>query len=383
MAYATVDADLDRPFLGAGAAGADRSLRLSRSLDGSWEVNGGSLHGLTPPVGGRAARLAVIEIGHDELLGEVDVVQVGPTRSVVTPIGGLQLDSSRLYRASIASLPLPPLVVDLAGDAPAAAADAVGRSSLLGVEPRDGATRVVVGVDGGHFVIQEPDGTTIWADAGTLDAAGAAKLVGLLEHLARWHQVLALANPGSSLASQVALEWVAVAPGDTTLDLNRPASPPPARDGGVTVDSSRGADGTLQAGAWFLRVANRSDPPQNLHLRLLVLADDYSVDPTTLWDENDPLVAGGLQGAYGGKPVPIYPSGSAEPGAVVTNYLKLVVSVDELDDVSSLRLPALGTATGAERGMGVPVEIEAPTGPDWATQTIPVFIRVPNGPPTP
>jgi hypothetical protein len=380
VAYATVDADLDRPFLGAGAAGADRSFRLSRSVDGSWEVDGGSLHGLTAPVGGRAARLAVSETGQDERLGDVEVVTVEPTRSVVTPLDGLALDSAKQYRASVSSLPLAPLVVELAGEMGAAAAEAVTRSPLLGLEPRDGAARVVVRVDGDHVVIEGADGTIICEDAGTPDAAGAATLVGLLEHLARWYQVLALENPSSSLASQVALEWVEVRPGDSTLDLARPASPPPARDGGVTLDCTRGADGALQPATWFLRVVNRSEPPQDLHVRLLVLSDDFSLDPTTLWDLNDPLKAGSQEGAFGRRPVSIYPSGSALPGTVVTNYVKLLVSADDLDDASLLGLPPLGKAVGGERGMGAPVD--APAGTDWGAQTIPVFIRIPDDLPT-
>ena len=292
VVYATVDSDLDRPFLGAGAAGADRSFRLSRSLDGSWEVDGGSLHGLTPPVGSRAARLAVTETGQDDPLGVVDVVDVGPTRSVVTPIDGLQLDTSKQYRASIVSLPLPPLVVELAGDPSGTAGTAIRQSPLLGTEPRDGATRVVVRVDGGHFVIEEPDGTTIRADAGTLDAPGAAKLVGLLEHLARWHQVLALENPGSSLAAQVALEWVEVRSEenqDALLDPDRPASTPPERDGAISVAYSKDADGELVCGRWFLRLVNRSG--EALHVRLLVLGSDYSVDPG-LFRSDDRLAVG-------------------------------------------------------------------------------------------
>jgi hypothetical protein len=396
--YATLDEDLDRAFLGSGAGGSDRSLRLFQRA-GAWEVDGGSLHGLVAPSGGRSARLAVTRPGETEPLGEVEVVEVEAARAVVRPLGSLALDSSAQYRATVSALPAPPLGVrfDGDGDAIEAARAAIAGSPLLGAAPAaDGGAavpHVVVRVVDGHYTVEAADGGTIVADAGApgtdaLDAGAAHPLLDTLEHLARWHAVLALENPSSPFAGLVDVEWVPAEPGDTTLDPTRPAVTPPERDGGVTVDYVESGGGWRPA-TWFLRIVNRSD--RALHAALLDLTDAYRIHDALFRAASERIPAGGSAAAYDGKPIPFtISSAPVAPGATGRDWLKLIVSDTPLDS-SLLVLPRLGSGGGGDRGSSrgpsSSDDLFASTrdigddasaaGPQWGTLTIPVVVRVP------
>lgn len=383
VVYATVDADLDRPFLGEGAGAGDRSLRLFHH-DDAWEVDGGALHGLVAPSGGRAARLAVVEPGQQARLGEVEVVEVHSTRAVVRPLGGLTLDRSRQYRASIVAVPTPTLAVDVvgAGALAQAALAAIASSPLLGT----GSTgqRVTVRLADDRYRVEAADGGTIVE----VDPPDASRLVGLLEHLARWHGVLALDNPSSPFVGLVDLEWVSVEPGETTLDPARPAVQPPERDGGVTIDYL-GSPGAWRPATWFLRIVNRTDRP--VYAMLLDLTDAYRIHDALYPASSERIPAGGSAAVYGGQPIPFTISGrTLESGAVGRDWLKLVVS-DVPMDSSLVVLPRLGAdegQRGGSRGAGGSDDLFGGTrdigddtapasGPQWGALTIPVVIRVP------
>jgi hypothetical protein len=396
------------------------TFRVTRTADG-FEVDAGSVHGLTAPTGGEEYRLTCLTPGGD-VAGEVRVVAVQPGTAKVEPVGWVPEDIA--YDAVVTTVPLPPARVrfDPTG---ADEADALVRSALATFGPGGTPSPFVVENDGGSsseavvmrvaahadgydvertdgshvvssthvpgacFRILRLDGTPITADVSGIDAAAAKKVVGLLEHVARWEQLRGLGDHESQLRDAIRLEMFLAEPGETSFPVARPPLTP---SDGYRLEFQDAGAGWVHP-TIFMQLVNTTD--RDLYVALLDLNDTFGIHASLFPTAR--LAAHRTVRVWEGQPIPVtFPEGRlVAPGAMVKDWLQIVVSEVDFDS-SALEMPALdepATRSAGERSIGTStIERLAaraltravgaggppPRPADWAVSTIPLITAVPS-----
>jgi Caspase domain len=343
----------DALFLDGSVTPVASTFTMSQSRDG-WEVDGGLVHGLRPPVGDEAFVLACT--GPDgEMAGAARVTAVEIGRASVEPIGWQPADVA--YAAVVADVPLPAAAVQVdppSGDVEPDMVDAVERALRAAVatagpggapsphvrlvEPSevtaDGTLRLRVSVpEPGVARIARADGSPVTADTDVTSEGGATLLVCRLEHVARWEQVRGLGGHPSPLGGAVTLGVYEARAGET----RRPADRDPVAAGGGFQFAYRREGDSWVPPRVFIDLQNTS--PDDLHVCVLDLTDRFRchvVFPT------DCLVAGHAVDLWGGAPIPLtLPDDRVlAPGAIARDWLKIVVS-DVDFDAAAFDLPPL------------------------------------------
>jgi hypothetical protein len=343
----------DALFLDGSVTPVASTFTMTRSPDG-WEVDGGLVHGLRPPVGEEAFVVACTA-PDGTMAGAARVVAVEIGRSTVEPIGWEPADIA--YAAVVADVPLPAAVVQVDPPFGDADGDVVGavetalRAAVAaagpGGEPSphvrvvapseatpDGTLRLRVSVPTARVArIMRPDGTAVTTDTQVTSARGAQLLVSRLEHVARWEQVHGLGGHPSPLGGVVTLSVYAARPGETRRPADRDAI---ASSGGYRFEYCREGD-SWRPPAVFVDVHN--DSAADLYVCVLDLTDRFRchvVFPT------DCLAAGHTVALWGGAPIPLTlpDDRPVAPGAIARDWLKVVVS-DVDFDAAAFDLPAL------------------------------------------
>ncbi|MFE4371326.1 caspase domain-containing protein [Streptomyces sp. NPDC056835] len=337
----------DRAVLGGAA---DRPLGPHLLLHGpdGWQVDCGSTHGLpSGPEGTRGTpgtpgtpgtrdnggtEFSVVEADREG--GVVRVRAVEPLRALVTPVGWTP-DPVRIYPVAVSALALPPasVVVD-GGDR--TLLDAIDAAPLLRLADGGAGSGIghgqvfkVVVRDGGQARVLRRDGTELTAPLPV------HRVPDCLVHLTRWHQLRDLANPASSLASLVDVE-VSVWNGERIL---------PDGHGEIRCAYAEGREPLLS-----VRIHNRSHD-RTLWCVLLDLTDSYASHSVLF--PGDFIGPGRTGYALGNARVRLSlpESRTAEPGASVRDWLKLIVAEGEFSTVPFHLAPWSADAPPAARGI--------------------------------
>ncbi|MFJ9815112.1 caspase domain-containing protein [Streptomyces sp. NPDC101151] len=397
------DAVVDRPFLGGPVSPAGSPLTLRR-LRGRWEVDAGACHGVPSDEPDDPVRFAVT--GADGV-AEVVVTRLLTDRSVVEPLGWVP-DPGRRYPVVLTSVPLPVGTVSLDGDDEGAARVAALITTALGTAgPGKSASphvRTIGAASGeqlpdlrvrvpraGTVRICASDGTPLVPDAPCTTAEEAAGVTADLEHMARWRRVKDLHNPVSALANAVSVEVVAAGRGETVDQGTRPALRP-GSDGAVHLAYRRGPNG-WEPPEVFVRLRNATG--QRLYCALLDLTDRFRIHPG-LFSGDWIAPRHTASAAWGGAVTMSLPPGRpVEPGAVGTDWLKVLVAQTPFSSagfvLGRLGEPEPPAARVAARGyQGVldrlglaalhrDAEPARPGAGDWTTGILPVVVHVPAG----
>lgn len=193
--------DLDLGFLDGAVDTVPGSFVLTRGASG-WVLDGGSVHGLSGPVGEDVTVLDVRRSGESESVATVSIASVRAGEATVLVTDG-ELDDTVAYRAVVVSSPLPPLRASVQGDAEGVAA----LRSAVRARDEDGP-RLVALVDSGDpadiSVWAAPDGYSLRRASGERAvcprAVTAEDAVKSLEHIAAWTRVHRLSNASTQLS---------------------------------------------------------------------------------------------------------------------------------------------------------------------------------------
>ena len=266
---------------------------------GQWIVDAGSAHGFdffglsmdgvgsdgAEPDGAGIVTLAVYE---SDPVREARVERVLPDHSVVVPVSW-DPEPGRTYPVVLCRVPLPATTVSIGGSAnddPGVAREVEtaigscgpdgGASPHLRVIPFEAtghAAELVVGTPAsGEITIHRMGGTCL-ASAQRRPDDGHREAVDILEHIARWRRIRALANPASRLRDLVRLEIVEPKPGESRTPRDRPGLWPGPR-GAFEFDYTYGRTG-FQPPSVFMRLDNIADRP--LFCVLLDLTDRFRI----------------------------------------------------------------------------------------------------------
>ncbi|TDC19997.1 caspase family protein [Streptomyces sp. 8K308] len=322
----------DRPLLG-GAEAAELSPYLLRLGPDGWEVTAGAAHGLPA---GDAARLAFTVTGDGPEGGHtVRARAVGTTRTLVDAAGWTPGNSRRAYPVAVSELPLPPATVTVdAPAAPEAAAwvrAAAAASPLLRLAEKEGeegrraapgSSVLRLAVTGaGARVVPVGDDLPSVPELPLRGPRDAERVVDCLTHLTRWRQLRDLDCPASSVSSRVSVEIVPWGEEE------------PCRPGGEGeyLFSYTGGPGRWREPWVSIRLRNRSGVP--VWCVLLDLTDSYAADSVLF--PGHFIGPGRVGHALDGEPVQLSLPASRppRPGAVVRDWLKLIVAEGELNTV--------------------------------------------------
>jgi hypothetical protein len=391
-----------------------------------FEIDAGSVHGLTAPSDGQAYELTCT--GPDgKVAGQVRVTAVDIGTSTVEPIGWKPDDIA--YDAVVSVVPLPPAVVSFdkvdGGDAAydlvrSAIANAggtniasphvrvldAGASTPAGAlvlrvaahpdgysverENADGTTTTEQ-VAGAWFRILRADGTPIVADVAGVDAKAASEVVAQLEHLARWELLRGLGDHPSKLRDAVRLVIYPAEPNETSLPADRAAITPSE---GYQL-AYRQVNDAFVPPQVFVQLENTSD--EDLYVAVLDLTDRFGCATGLFPTER--VAPKHTVSVWNGKPVPVeLPKGrEVRSGASVSDWLKVIVSESDfdssafvlgaLDDPKSREAPtsrgaptstlARLAAVALTRTFGGDDGAPPPAAPEWCATTIPVVTKVP------
>ena len=397
------DAVVDRPFLGGGVRAA-RSPVTMRWLRGVWEIDAGACHGVpsaTPPDS------ALFTVHDSEPPLEVRVSRVLTDRSEVTPLGWTP-DPHEWYPVVLTGVPLPVGTVVLDGGPGdegqvttrllAAALGTAGPAG--GPSPHVRVADLTVDARLPDVRIQVPrpavvrvtaaDGRPIVPDAPCGTAGEAARVAVDLEHIARWRRIKELHNPVSAMPNAVAVEVVAVRPGEAVDSGVRPPLRP-GPDGSIRLDYRWGPDGWEEPEV-FVRLRNTLD--RQLYCVLLDLTDRFRIHPELF--SGDWIAPRYTASAAWGQAITMSlpPGRPVAPGATGTDWLKVLVSEtpfsSEAFDLGRLGEPETRTVRGGPSGyhgvldrLGLvalhrdPKALRPQAG-DWTTSILPVVVRVPH-----
>lgn len=345
--------DLDAVFLDGVIQPAPTTYTASLDKDGHWIINGGAAHGISLVTDEDTTRLALFRF--DAPAGDlVDVskavtlarvIEVLPVTSLITFDGEAQLEPNTTYKALILSLPTPPLVFSLDGEAKAC--DLIVQAVATASPDHKPSTFVRVALQNevptfrlvcrdGQFIITQPqDSRPLVREIEGFNEAGAALAVTRLEQMARWSQIAALSNPASSIQ-----------PADIKLSVFVNGTEVSGRE--IRLEY-RLENGKEVAPTFQVQMTNTSD--RTLYCGLLDLTQRYGVIAGLLRAGCLKLESKATAYAYDGKLIPatlpdeVWKQGTIE----YKDLLKLIVCTREFDArlLSQPNLDMKGT-----RGLG-------------------------------
>jgi len=261
-----------------------------------------------------------------------------------------------------------------------------GQSPHVRVVEAGEAELFVRGSATGHVAITDRDGDRLRAGL----PADARRIVGELEHIARWRQVKQLHNPISRLRDAVSLELVEPLPGEAFLGRARTPVTPDG-DGGFRL-AYQFVGHRWTAPERFLQLRNHADRP--LFCVVLDLNDRFGSHADLF--RGAAVRAGAVAPVAQGRRVEFgLPAGRrVRPGAQVCDWLMVIVAEDEIA-AAPFELPPVGE-TGHYRPTRGPVGLHGvvdrlgraatwrDVGPavpdaaaDWWTVVVPVVTEVP------
>ncbi|MCX4539669.1 caspase family protein [Streptomyces sp. NBC_01565] len=297
----------DRPLLG-GAARTPSPHLLRHGPDG-WEVDCGRAHGLTGGAGTEFTAPA----------GLVRAQEVAADRTLVEPDGWTP-DPEAVYPVALSALALPPAAVVFSGrraalpaspllrEVPEGSAEAERAAPLLRVEVRDARAHVL-----------RRDGSPYVAPLPMAGAADAARLGDCLTRLARWYRIRDLDAGLSPLGGHVRVE---------ILPWGDEGARPLVPDGNGEI--VREYDGPREP---WVSVRLRNTGHRVLWCVLLDLNDRFGAGSSLFPGQF--IGPGGTGYALDGAPVQLSLPAARRtgPGASVRDWLKLIVTEDELNTV--------------------------------------------------
>ncbi len=391
----------DQPFLG-GAVGRRPSPHLLRAdRPNSWQVDCGTGHGLPPGRGTEFRVLRSGDRGPAAAAGRaVRAVAVGPEHTHVEPVDWVP-SAAEVYPVALSALAVPPASVVLsAPDGPAAARRTLeraiseagpdgGPSPLLRIVGRPeeaGDLLFRVELRGGRAHILRRDGSAFVHPLPLAVPEDRNRLAACLVHLTRWHQLRDLQAPHSALTGQVQLE---ITPWGSDVPLF------PGGNGEIVCRYGLGAAGPTPP-LVSVRIRHRAATGRRLWCLLLDLTDSYASD-TGLFDDGRFVGPGHTGYALDNRPVQLSlpPHRAPRPGALVQDWLKLIVCEGELNTVPFHLdrwdpLAPLGSRRASPRHTHGVLRLDPPErshrdarpaepgGPgQWATQTLPIRTVVP------
>ena len=330
-------------FLGGAAGSRGQYFTLSNDAQTGWVVDAGAVHGVPQPTGDETTVFAVFtqastpdqwrDMKH--ALGTARARRVVPHRSEVevtfkqgTP------DPGQVYKAVLATLPLPPLDVQFEGDA---AGVTLVRDALAKAGPTGGASLLVresqrervelrlLALAGGSYRILRPaDGRRLMGDVPGFTEQGAKTAVARLEHIARWMRIAELRNPASQLGGKVTLEVFQVT-GDA------PAQAHLVEGTSLRMLYTKDPGGQWRRPRIKLKLTNRSGRP--LYCAVVGLTQTYAVQSGLLPGGSVRLEPGQEAWANSGKPISTeVPDALWRDGLIeVRDVLKLIASTEEID----------------------------------------------------
>jgi hypothetical protein len=400
-----VDA-LDQALFGGAVQLREHAITLEH-YNGQWWIDAGSVHGIQPARGDDTTVLAVLPPAdqatatHSQPLGQIRVTEVQLVRCRVAIVGDWQPDPAVRYPTVVVDLPVPAATVEIRADEPGAS---LVRASLaasphlregVGDPGIDGDRFVVLSEPPGHptkqLILARPDGTDI-ADALPPTQEGAATLVRRMEHLARWHLIKRLDNPGSAITNKVTIDIVPAEPGETHPPRRGERAPLTAlADGLIHLAYRQTGTGWEHPYVWIYL---NNDSQRNLYCTLLDLTDRYrchsKLFPGTL------IPAGATTIAFDGRPVDVSipQQRLSHKDAEVRDWLKLIASelrfapegydLPNLDGVLATRSATRGTQTRtvldrlADRVVTRDAGDEIAQAPEWTTTLVTLLTHGPT-----
>ncbi|MEG4856420.1 caspase family protein [Microcoleus sp. K1-B6] len=215
---ATIQADIEQPFLGGAIAPRLPTpyFTVSYHPDHGWVIDGGAIHGIVPPADTETTTLALFPFDSSpqqlsELsaaLGEVQVTEVMPQLSKISISGISDLDSETTFKAVVIHLPLPPILISIAGETTGVelaqealrTASPDGKPSLYvrEITTSETAEFQLLARNGEYVIVQPVDSRPLVAPIGDYTPETATVAIARLEHMARWANIATLSSPATS-----------------------------------------------------------------------------------------------------------------------------------------------------------------------------------------
>lgn len=213
---ATVQADIEQPFLGGAIAPRTPYFTVSYHPDPGWVIDGGAIHGIVPPVDKETTTLALFPFDSSPqqlselsaVLGEAQVTEVMPQLSKISISGIPHLDPETIFKAVVTRLPLPPVLISIAGETAGVelaqkallTASPDGKPSLYVREATNSETAEfqLLAWNGEYAIMQPVDNRPLVAPIEGYTPETAAVAIARLEHMARWTNIATLSSPATS-----------------------------------------------------------------------------------------------------------------------------------------------------------------------------------------
>jgi len=307
-------------FLGRNASHAGR--RFSVHFDeGSWQIECGAIHGIPTDPEKTVALALYPENDQGRLAGTATTVQVGAQKSELKL--GFKSDQSVRFRAEITSLPVPPMLVFLNGDAESKASlqkalDNDGSLNVMLTDIEKGA-RYALSFEDGNLLLKQLETALLIQGVELKDSKpeyAAAPMLRILKQVAQWERSLVLQNLGTRIDS-ARVDFVFAEQLD---DAQEHVYPP----GEVILDYAN------NGGQWKnirgrLRARNRTQ--QTLHMVLVYFSKAYGIHILN----NNPIEPGDSYVTLWGDDPKDYFYLEDEVNESIENF-KLIVSTEKVDD---------------------------------------------------
>lgn len=400
--FAISGGDTDLTFLGGTIQEKGDYYLLSQHSQKGWIIDAGAVHGLSMGDSGERIRLAVYSDGvmpdnmsRTTALGEVEIIKIETTQSLIRPVGNFVLKPGIAYRTRILTLPVEQLKVCIRGNsqdgikmARQALAQAATQFYIQEVKHSSEADlnliakndlrtlRTGEGTPRPGYLINRPtdrDDQPLVEQIEGFNAGSAEKAIEYLNHIARWNRILGIHNPGSSLGSE-----------SVRIELYRPDVEEKIRSGAEGfIFSYTDTDGPERLPKFRLKIVNTGH--RRLYCALLYLSSQYAILSQLFGESGVWLDSGQEAWAISGK---VFTAKIAEElqafGKNESHEIfKLFVSTEEFD-ASTLEQPALNlpkvqlrsTANeGDTRSLLFTTGTMANDLPDWNTNELILTIR--------
>lgn len=259
-------------FLGRQGASRARTYHVGFERK-AWRINCGAMQGL-PTDPDKPVGVALYREGDlDHAVASATTLEVG-THDAILDLGDFAPDHAASFTATLTSLPVAPLLLHMAADAPARAAldAALVADATSGCALTDVASGARYGLDVRGSLLrlmQLESGQLIQAAevVGTDFRAAAEALLPELQRVAQWERSLALRNAATQIDADL-IDFVVCEPGERGADFIHPTRE-------VTLESVQ-ERGEWQPIAARIMVRNRTGRP--LHRVLVYFSPAYGID---------------------------------------------------------------------------------------------------------
>lgn len=362
---ATVQDDLNQPFLGGAIASHTPYFTVSYHKHHTWVIDGGAVHGIPQFCEDETTLLALfpfdtpLEQLHQlsRAIGEAQVLEVMPQLSKVQISGIRDLNTEMTFKAVVTSLPLPPKRILIAGEdigvelarTALLTAGTQNQQSLYLREvtaPETAEFKLLARND--EYLITRPaDDRPLVAQIQGYTKTTAWQAIQRLEHIARWTNIYELSSPASSRIPADAVQIMIYQDGQERQDVQ------------MRLEYQQ-ENGKWKQPNFKIKLKNTANEP--VYCALLNLTDRFAVSADLfetggIWLQpsgqiGDEAWALGGHAIYAQVPEKLW----REQGITeVKDILKLIVSTAEFDATlltqDELDLPSRSTPT-PHRGQG-------------------------------